>query len=410
MPMDDIPKVADIVQRAPVIESSTPTASVMALFGADSDLLALPIAENGAFVGTVSRNRLYKALSKAFALDIYNRRPISSLMDKESVRLRPELDIHSALAFLLKSDPALETDSIAVVADGKCVGIVSVSSLMMSISQNQSRLLHMLESLTARIRGEVSQAAQIQQALIPSPLFSFPGIELAAALKTCTEVAGDFYDYLAIDHERLCLAVADVSGHGVQAGMVTTAAKASLHTLIRGGVAAPGRLLSDMNQTVLAAAGRELLMTCLVAIINPARRQIRYASAGHNYPYLFRGLPGAVEFLQSPPGFPLGFDPDAVFEESTALFGPGDTLILYSDGVNECSNGSDDYGYARLEKCLAGLAERDADAWVKGILASLVEFKGDERFEDDVTLLVAQFRDSAAPMQEMSNLCHGECR
>jgi phosphoserine phosphatase RsbU/P len=398
--MHDIPRLLDIAHTVPIIEASTPTACVMELFNKDSDCIALPVIENGALIGIVRKSQLYKALSKAFALEIYNRRPICSLLDRHPIYMNPELDIHSALATLLKLDPLLEADSISIVSEEECHGIVSVSSLMMSISQNQSQLLHILENLTARIRDEVNKAAQIQQALLPSHIFSFPGIELAADLKTCTELGGDIYDYFLVDRDRLCLVVADVSGHGVQAGMMTTATKASLHTLIRQGITTPGLLVSGMNGAILATTGQTLLMTCIVAIIDLGDRQIRYANAGHNFPYLYRKCTRSVEMLQNSPCFPLGFDANSLYEENIVEFSPGDALVLYSDGIPECSNAAGDYGYKRFENCLSSLAEQSPGDCVNQILRSLSEFRGNEGFEDDVTLVVARFEDTA--MQELS--------
>jgi serine phosphatase RsbU (regulator of sigma subunit) len=392
--MHDIPKLLDIAYSVPIIEGSTPTASVMDLFSKDSNLIALPVTENKVLIGIVRKSQLYKVLSKAFALDIYSRRPVRTLLDRHPIYMNPELDIHSALALLLQMDPLLEADSITLVSGRECRGIVSVSSLMMSISQNQSQLLRMLENLTARIRDELEKAAQIQQTLLPSHIFSFPGIELAADLRTCTELGGDIYDYFLIDRDRLCLVVADVSGHGVQAGMMTTATKASLHTLVRQGITTPGLLLSGMNGAILATTGHTLLMTCIVAIISLEDRLIRYANAGHNFPYLYRKGMRGVEMLENSPCFPLGFDASSPYEENTVEFSPGDALVLYSDGVPECSNGSDDYGYKRFKNCLSCLGEQSPGNCVNRVLKSLSEFRGNEKFEDDVTLVVARFKDT----------------
>jgi phosphoserine phosphatase RsbU/P len=403
--MHNIPRLYDIIQSAPKIEGTTPTATVVEMLNTNPDIMAVPIELDGIFVGVVHKSQLYKALSKAYALEIYSRRPISSLIDHNAICMDPQLDIHSALSDLLKIDPLLETDSVAVVSEGKCWGIVSVSALMMNISKDQSRLLQILEDLTERIRDEIQKAAQIQQSLIPKKTFKYSNIELAADLRTCTEVGGDLYDYFITDRNQLGLIVADVSGHGVQAGMVTTAAKASLHTLVRQGIATPGLFLSNMNEAVLATTGQALLMTCLVAIINIEARQIRYANAGHNYPYLYRKSAYAVEMLQSQPSFPLGFDKDCIFIEYTTAFDPGDTLVLYSDGINECSNGSDCYGYERFQNCMNNLAERSPNDWVKQILGSLVEFRGNERFEDDISLVVARFKESAIIKSSALNTC-----
>ena len=104
--------------------------------------------------------------------------------------------------------------------------------------------------------------------------------------------------------------------------------------------------------------------------------------------------------LESPPCFPLGFDEKAVFKEQTAAFVPGDTVVLYSDGINECSNGNEDFGYARFEDCLRNLAGQPLEEWVRQVLNSLSRFKGHEQFDDDVTLVAVRFEDPVIQSSE----------
>jgi serine phosphatase RsbU (regulator of sigma subunit) len=189
--------------------------------------------------------------------------------------------------------------------------------------------------------------------------------------------------------------IADVSGHGVQAGMITTAAKASLHTLVRQGVDTPGALLKEMNDSILATTQQALLMTCLVAVIDLKEQQIRYANAGHDFPYVCRRATNTIELLENPSSFPLGFDPNSVFKEMAVAFNPGDAFVLYSDGLHECTNGIEDYGHARLKGCLANLIGRPPEEWVQQVLHSLLEFLGEESLRDDVTLVVSGFGDTA---------------
>jgi serine phosphatase RsbU (regulator of sigma subunit) len=188
--------------------------------------------------------------------------------------------------------------------------------------------------------------------------------------------------------------IADVSGHGVQAGMITTAAKASLHTLVQQGVDTPGALLKAMNDSILATTQQALLMTCLVAVISPREQQIRYANAGHDFPYLCRKSTGTAELLENPASFPLGLDPNNIFYEMAAAFNPGDTFVLYSDGIHECTNGTEDFGHMRLERCLSSLIGQSPEEWVRHVLHALSEFRGDENLRDDVTLVVASLGDT----------------
>jgi serine phosphatase RsbU (regulator of sigma subunit) len=391
--MHHIPKLIDIAQSVAEVDASTPILAVKDLFAEKPELIALPVTENGVMKGIVRRGYLFQVLSRAFALEVYSRQPIGSLLDAHNVFLDPGMDIHSALASLLEADPGLETDVIALISGSSCCGIIPISTFLMSISKNQEKLYNTLNSLTLRMRDEVQKAAQIQQALLPSCNFEFPGVCIAAELRTCTEVGGDFFDYFAIDKERLCLFIADVSGHGVQAGMVTTAAKASLHALVRNGIATPGLLLSNMNEVIRATAKQTLLMTCFVAIVDLNEKLIWYANAGHNYPYLCRNDSQSLVMLESSPCFPLGFDEKAVYREQKIPFSPGDTAVLYSDGINECSNGKEDFGYARFEECLRNISKQSLEEWVRQVMNSLSRFKGHEQFDDDVTLVAVRHED-----------------
>src|SRR6185369_8101113 len=266
-----IPTLRDIMHTVPEIGSATLVKDVIELFQKDQSLLALPVSEEGSFIGAINRRILFfEHLGRPFAVDLYGRKAIKLLLDEKQPALEPGLDINAALARLLEIDSGLTIDSFPVVAGSRCLGIVSVSDLMMKISENQAKLLNTLHLLSARITEEVDKASKIQRDLLPPTEFLGSDISISAEVITSSEIGGDFYDYFHLGQGRLGLLVADVSGHGVQAGMVTTAAKASLHSLIGKGVVTPADLLFGMNNAILATARQSLLMTCLIAIIDPA--------------------------------------------------------------------------------------------------------------------------------------------
>src|SRR6185369_6881453 len=288
---------------------------------------------------------------------------------------------------LLEIDPGLTIDSFPVVAENRYLGIVSVSDLMMKISENQAMLLNTLQLLSARITEEVDKASKIQRDLLPPTDFLGSDICISAEVITSSEIGGDFYDYFHLGQGRLGLLVADVSGHGVQAGMVTTAAKASLHSLIGKGVVTPADLLFGMNNAILATARQSLLMTCLIAIIDPARNKLTLANAGHNFPYLVRKMAIVPEMIQEVAGYPLGFEENCTYPEFTCAFRPGDTLILYTDGIVECIDPQgEEFGYQRLERILAKAGDH-SPLELRNLLRQTAElFTDSSAFEDDVTL------------------------
>jgi serine phosphatase RsbU (regulator of sigma subunit) len=303
--------------------------------------------------------------------------------------MSPDDGVNQALEHLLEDDPGLETDSFPLLSDGRYVGIVHVAEMIMAISKAQARLLETLEMLSARIRSEVDKARQIQQQLLPPPVFAHAGLMLNAGLINSTEISGDFYDYFVIDDHRMGVMVGDVSGHGVQSGMVATAAKAGLQLLLETGIESPGSLLAGMNSAVLATASSALLMTAVIAVIDVRAGKLILANAGHNYPYIYRNDGGVCGMLDQAGGFPLGFDKGSVYAEQEVEFRRGDRLLLYTDGIVEAYNaGHEEFGYDRLERQILGAISGDLEMFRRGLVEEVRRFIGSDRFEDDVTIVV----------------------
>ncbi len=386
----NIPRLAGVMRPVAAIPAQTPVKDVVAIFQGDSSLLMIPVNGLTGFEGVISRRELFSQhLARQYAMELYGKKAISLLMNTHTVVMTPETDVTSALAMLLEYDPDLDTDSFPLLIDGYCVGIVHVAELMMAISKAQAVLLDTLELLSARIREEVDKARRIQQELLPPSAFSHGGLVLDAVLINSTEISGDFYDYFVIDENRLGVMVGDVSGHGVQSGMVATAAKAGLHLLLDQGIKTPGAMLAGMNKAVLATASNALMMTAIVAVVDLAAHTLSLANAGHNYPFLYRAASKQVDMLGESGGFPLGFDAASVYPESHMDFCPGDRLLLYTDGITEARNASgEEFGYERLDAYLREALSGPPAPFRRGLIELVQQFSESERFEDDVTLLV----------------------
>ncbi|NMC73747.1 MAG: SpoIIE family protein phosphatase [Geobacteraceae bacterium] len=387
-----IPLLQSLVRRTQEVSPATRVIDVVEVFRRDKSLMAVPVVSEGRYAGVISRKELFfKWLSNKYALDLFGKKPISLLLEQNDLAMEPELDVNSALQRLLAADPCLEADCFPVKKGETCLGIVSVSDLMMEMSRTQSLLLHDLSSMSARIRDEVAQARRIQQDLLPPSNLRFKGLVVDGGVTSSTEVSGDFFDYFPVDGSSLGLIIADVSGHGVQAGMVTTAAKASLHSLVGRGVTTPGDLLSGINRAVMSATGTTLLMTCLIAVIDVTGNRMSLANAGHNFPYLFRSTDGRLEQIDSVSGFPLGLDAESRFHEYSIPFGEGDILVLYTDGLIECTNRKGEmFGYERLGELLLMHMDQTPERLRATILRGLEEYRENAPLEDDVTLLVAR--------------------
>ena len=390
-----IAKLADISKQAVSAAMDLPVQAMLALFQGDPELLTVSVADGGVFLGSVSRKELLNLLSRQFAMDLYARKPVTALLDDlkgKKVVFPPDLDINEAAVQLLSQDPTLQTDAFPIVRNGQCVGVVAVSDLMMAVAEQQRELLRALDRLSSRIREEVARGVKIQQDLLPPPDYHFGQVTIGAGIATCSEIGGDFFDYFSVGENVLGLLIGDVSGHGVQAGMVTTAAKASLHTLISLGVTTPAGLLAGMNNAILATARQTLLMTCLIASIDLSAGTLTIANAGHNFPLILRAGAEEAEMLDTTAGFPLGFERDAQFPEIHTGFCPGDSLFMYTDGIVESANASgEEFGYERLLELLARGREIHPTLLHDYLLDAVASFAGTSVFDDDVTTLAARF-------------------
>lgn len=391
--LTDVPKVREITVASAGISPETLVRDVVGIFRRDETLLALPVIDAGAFLGIISRKALFfRHLGRPFSMELFGKKPIRLLLDEHPLALDADLDVNSALERLVAADPALEIDSFPVMEGSRCLGIASVALLMMSIARTQADLLKTLNALTARIREEVGKASRIQQDLLPLQTARFGDIVISAEMITSTEIGGDFYDYVPLSDDTVCIVMGDVSGHGIQAGMVTTAAKASLHTLIAAGVTTPSSLLAGMNNAVLATARQSLLMTCIAISIDQQRRTATLANAGHSFPYLFRHTSRTFERIEEASGFPLGFEHDAVYREWSIPFDGGDRLFVYTDGIIEAADRTgNEFGYDRFEAFLHEQLAAPPGLLRQQLLAALHRFTAATTLDDDVTLLVASF-------------------
>lgn len=238
-----------------------------------------------------------------------------------------------------------------------------------------------------RQRVELETARNIQSSILPELPASLCGLELAYTYRPATEVGGDFYDALPLADGRLAVAVGDVAGHGVSSGLVMSMARAALAVQVAHDPRVEA-VFATLNRLVHQSARKRLLATLCYAVVDPVRRTLELASAGHLSPYRVTGA-GRVEALEAG-AYPLGVRAEIEVRARWASLEPGDLLVLFSDGVIEARpGGSDDlYGFERLERSLARQAGRTAAAARDALLADLLAHTGDAPGEDDLTLLV----------------------
>jgi len=238
-----------------------------------------------------------------------------------------------------------------------------------------------------RIETELRVARTIQQTLLPKELPALDGWDILAHWQPAREVSGDFYDFLYLEDGRLGVIIADVTDKGVPAALVMATTRALLRAAAER-LVAPGDVLARANDVLCPDIPPKMFVTCLYAVIDPATGLVRYANAGHDMPYLRRAA-GGVEELRAR-GMPLGLLPGMPYEEKEVFLQPGDTLLLYSDGLVEAHNTQRTMlGFPQLRSLIedhAGGAEL-----IPFLMQQLADFTGAEwEQEDDVTLLTVQ--------------------
>jgi serine phosphatase RsbU (regulator of sigma subunit) len=238
-----------------------------------------------------------------------------------------------------------------------------------------------------RIEQELRVARLIQQTLLPKSLPGLPGYDMAAYYQPAREVGGDFYDFLEIEDGCLGLVVGDVSGKGVPAAIVMAITRTMLHAAYRLGSPAPGEILHQVNNILHPDIPPNMFVTCLAAILDSRTGRLQYANAGHDLPYV-RHASGVSELRAT--GMPLGLMPDMSYEEKEITLEPGESILLYSDGLVEAHDSQREmFGLPRMQEFVG--AHPGGASLIDFLLAELEQFTGEDwEQEDDIVLLTLQ--------------------
>lgn len=239
-----------------------------------------------------------------------------------------------------------------------------------------------------RLEQEIGIARDIQQSLLPKNLREYPHLAVSGVNFPCLAVGGDYYDVFPLDEKRTAFLLADVSGKGLGAAMVTTMLQGALSGMSLG--TDPARTLNHVNRFLCDHVEVGRYATMFFGILEEGGK-LEYINAGHPSPILLRG--DTVEEAFTDGSFPVGLVPEAEFTVSTLQLEPHDTMVLFSDGVTEAMDPEEElYGVGRLRAVLQGKQDLPLDEIQKTVLESVENFARGARQADDVTILVVRFR------------------
>jgi sigma-B regulation protein RsbU (phosphoserine phosphatase) len=238
-----------------------------------------------------------------------------------------------------------------------------------------------------RLEEELALARRIQLALLPDRLPDLPGYQLYGGNIPSRGVSGDYFSVVERQGGRECvLMVADVSGKGMAASLLTASLEAFSAGPIEDGLP-PDEIFSRLSRLLYRRTPPEKYATAFLAVLAPESGVLRYANAGHNPPLLVRAA-GAVEELGAT-GTPLALLPSSDYRTAETSIGPGDTLVLYTDGIVEATDpAGEEYGLDRFaEVCLAQRAG-DCSALAAALHGDLDAWSRGTPFADDRTLVI----------------------
>jgi serine phosphatase RsbU (regulator of sigma subunit) len=252
--------------------------------------------------------------------------------------------------------------------------------------------LHQMELEHVRMERDLQVARQVQSGLLPRSLPEMPGWHVDALWQPAQAVGGDFYDFLRFQDGRIGLVIADVSNKGVPAALVMANTRSILRAVVASASSdcceSPGKLLAQVNDILCQDMPRNMFVTCFLSILDTASGRLSFANAGQNLPYQ-RATGGVTELFAR--GMPLGLFPGMEYEEMQTILQPGDSILMYSDGLVEAHNPQGEmFGEPRLESCLAE-TDLAGQPLIEHMMATLEEFTGPGwEQEDDVTFVTLE--------------------
>ncbi len=266
-----------------------------------------------------------------------------------------------------------------------------------SLSEKTKAYIQQITEITAekeRIGTELALATRIQADMLPNIYPAFPDrpeFDIFAAMDPAREVGGDFYDFFLIDDDHLCMIIADVSGKGVPAALFMMASRIILAGNAKQGKS-PAAILESTNETICQNNREEMFVTVWLGILEISTGRLTAANAGHEYPVLLQ-QGGKFELIKDKHGFVIGGIAGMKYKEYELQLKPGAKLFLYTDGVPEATNASEElFGKDRMLEALNENPQASPEEMLKNVRRSVDGFVREAEQFDDLTMLGLEYK------------------
>jgi sigma-B regulation protein RsbU (phosphoserine phosphatase) len=240
------------------------------------------------------------------------------------------------------------------------------------------------------LKKELEVASAMQQLLFPSDLPTNTRMDISAMYKPRHEVGGDYYDFIPLGDDEYIICIADVSGKGVSAAMLMANFQATLRTLFQYQRFDMQSLIEELNKKVMNSAKGEKFITFFIAHYDATTRKMNYVNAGHNHPFLTNGTT-VIDLDQGTIGLGMLEELPFINVGETQL-SPNTTMVLYTDGVVELENESEEFfGSERLVQLVKSYYPLGMDDMNSLIFSKLDEWKGPLELVDDTAIFSCRF-------------------
>ena len=265
--------------------------------------------------------------------------------------------------------------------------------LLTSISSSagiaiENARLYQIAVEKGRMQRELQMAREVQISLIPEKTPIIPGWEFAACWKPANEVSGDFYDFIPLPSKKLGLVIADVSDKGMPAALFMALSRSIIRS-VAGQNGFPSEDITKANRLICRDSGENMFITIFYMEIDANNHQITYVNAGHNPPlYVRKGKKTLQSFEKT--GMAAGVDESIKYGQVTVDFEPGDTLLMYTDGVVDALHDGNPYGVKKLKNAIMQYRNARVSEMIHKLEADVCDFSDSGTPFDDVTILAAR--------------------
>ncbi|MDZ7266248.1 MAG: SpoIIE family protein phosphatase [candidate division KSB1 bacterium] len=357
----------------------------------------------------VSRSTIEQALSTG---ELVIREPDRQSANHSMIAL----NLHTIICLPLKSPHALEAstahdaETTGHFAKGMIFGVLYLDSRrpLKGLPEHRRTMLQVLADQTSlaienallqremaekqRLKKQMRAARAVQQRLFPDPEYSHPGFEMAFHFAAAQQIGGDYLNFIPLSETRFLIAIGDVVGKGLPAGLVVMTLHGGLYSEISHRQELPA-MIRNLDRLIYEYAQGKVFVTFFLGILDVEAKRLEFSSAGHNPP-LLRRLPGKEWEEVRAEGIPLGLDPTTPRFVETLDLQAGDLLLFYTDGITEArTKDRKQFGVAGLRHVVDGwLATQSRTpltlaVLVKEVFAAVQRFTGSRQFEDDTTLM-----------------------